>query len=780
MNSELLILTNIVPLFGLIYLAFMILDRQALNSREKFLFQILWFLEMLDLVAGNLMEVLVALPYSTSVQILVTAISYAIHPAMIYVLIRLVWQKKTSRVMKLLLLLPEVCSIVMALSPFFTDAVYSFSATGTLIRGPLAFLQDGAVILYILILAVMIFKGHVIERDVEFKVLFLSMGFIILGMFCEATLGASGITRIAIVMCTLFFATALQTVKLHRTIYALRENKELKEAMVQLQASKDQIERNRSVMEMLGEDYVTVLYFNLEDGSVEVQKIIEGYGTGPLYENNGRNDISSLIRWYADYYVIEQERDSFLTLFSMENILKVLRDGHGITARFDCLKEDGQPECVEYHIMPAVSPQGTGGIVVGLRNVDEQVRREKEQMTILMNALEEAKVANNAKSQFLSRMSHDIRTPLNGMIGLLNIDEKHSDDLELINRNRAKIRVCADHLLSLVNDVLDMSKIEDGKIKLAHQTVYLPQLSDEINTIVCLQAQEKGISLKYDVEAIRDVPYPYVYGSPLHLRQILLNLYSNSIRYTERGGTIRTTVRQCDATDTTVTVEVVITDNGIGISEEFLPHIFEPFTQENTDARSVYQGTGLGMSIVKGLVDKMNGTIEVRSARGKGTSFRVRIPFEIAEPQHDHEDVKADDHRPLEGIRILLAEDNELNNEVAVTLLEEEGAIITSVFDGKQAVDTYCSCAENTFDVVLLDIMMPCLNGLDTAKAIRSAGRSDSTDIPIIAMSANAFEEDIQASLDAGMNAHVVKPLDMKTVISTIVKEYRKYRREAV
>ena len=425
--------------------------------------------------------------------------------------------------------------------------------------------------------------------------------------------------------------------------------------------------------------------------------------------------------------------------------------------------------------MPALTNEGAPAAVIGLRNVDEQVQKERLQMNMLREALEQAKAANSVKEQFLSRMSHDIRTPLNGIIGLLKIDELHQDDLQLINSNRRKIQVCADHLLSLVNDVLDMSKIEDNKVSLASTTVYLPDMSDDIETIVRMQGEEKGITMVYDNTGVMTLQHPYICCSPVHVRQILLNLYSNSIKYTDAGGTITTEFREIGVKDDKVILQMIISDTGIGISSEFLPHIFEPFTQDSADARSVYQGTGLGMAIVKGLVDRMDGTIEVESEPGKGTVFTLTIPFVISSADA-LPSAQQEKQYSLKGMKILLAEDNMLNNEIAVTLLEEAGASITSVYDGQEACDTLLASPDGYYDVIMLDIMMPRMDGLQTAKAIRESGRKESRDIPIIAMSANAFEEDIRKSLDAGMNRHLVKPLDMKIVLSAIVHEYHRYR----
>jgi len=370
-------------------------------------------------------------------------------------------------------------------------------------------------------------------------------------------------------------------------------------------------------------------------------------------------------------------------------------------------------------------------------------------------------------------MTHDIRTPLNGIIGLLRIDESHKEDTDMINANRKKMTIAANHLLSLINDILQMSKLEDGQIELSREVVDLNKLAKDIITIVEQRASDSGVNLKYDNVAGK-VMYPYVYGSPLHLRQLFLNIYANCIKYNKAGGMVSTYFKCIVTQDGIVTYEWTVTDTGIGMSEEFLEHIFEPFVQEKTDARSVYQGTGLGMAIVKSLVDKMNGTINVTSKEGEGSTFVIRIPFEIASETDDIHNNKEEQKADITGVNILLAEDNELNAEIAQTLLEDEGANVTVVSDGEQAVREFARCAPHTYDVILMDIMMPKMDGMSATKKIRTMNRPDAAQIPIIAMTANAFEEDARKCVEAGMNAHLSKPLQMDVVVDTIAEYYKR------
>ena len=388
--------------------------------------------------------------------------------------------------------------------------------------------------------------------------------------------------------------------------------------------------------------------------------------------------------------------------------------------------------------------------------------------TQLQKAIETKEKASQVKSQFLANMSHDIRTPLNGIIGLLKIDEMHMDDRKIIQENHEKMAVAADHLLSLVNDVLQMSKLEDGTEELAREPVCLSDVSRDIVSIIRQSAAEKNISWRFSGDA--KLVHPYVMASPLHLRQIFLNIYGNSIKFTEPGGAISTRQEFVKEENHTVTYRWTITDTGVGMSREFLERIFEPFVQEKKDARSTYQGTGLGMSIVKRLVEKMNGSIEVSSKEGEGSVFVLTIPFEIAgtpeEPSAKEEKKTGD----ISGLHLLMAEDNELNAEIAETLLCGQGAEVTAVRNGQEAVELFERRPAGTFDAVLMDVMMPVMDGLAATAAIRALERPDAKKVPIIAMTANAFAEDAKRCLDAGMNAHLAKPLDMEKMVSVIAQ----------
>lgn len=402
--------------------------------------------------------------------------------------------------------------------------------------------------------------------------------------------------------------------------------------------------------------------------------------------------------------------------------------------------------------------------------VQEIIRLEIEQKNSaeMTELVKKAESANKAKSLFLANMSHDIRTPLNGIVGLMKIIETHIDDKELVRKNFEEMDIAADHLISLVNDVLQMSRIEDGIENIIAEPTNIADVFREITVITEENARAKNIKWKWNGN--KEFAYPYIMASPLHLRQIFLNIYGNSVKFTNAGGTISTT-QECVSLETDkVIYRWIISDTGIGMSKEFQTHIFEPFAQEKNDARSRFEGTGLGMPITKHLVERVGGTISVSSEVGRGTTFTVELPFEIAPNPIAKEAMEQKQTRNICGLHILLAEDNELNAEIAEVLLREQGAEVSVASDGKQAFEIFRSNPAGTFDVILMDIMMPVMDGYEATKAIRDLSREDAKKIPIIAVTANAFAEDRQKVLDAGLNDHIAKPIDMGTLTETLLK----------
>ena len=394
---------------------------------------------------------------------------------------------------------------------------------------------------------------------------------------------------------------------------------------------------------------------------------------------------------------------------------------------------------------------------------------DKNELVEKTIALESEKKANQSKSDFLSRMSHDMRTPLNGIIGLMDICMKHPEDRILVDSSRLKARVAADHLLSLINDTLELSKLENEEVKLAKEDFYLPELLHEVETIAQMRADEECITIHF-MDAPYSIPYPNLIGSSLHVKQIFLNLITNSIKYNHKNGTVDCYLKEEKESDERVLVDVTIKDTGIGMSEDFLKNIFRPFVQADQGARSQYKGTGLGMAIVKELLDRMGGTIQIDSVENQGTTIHVVIPFEIAEEPAVVQEMSELPKENLSGCRILLAEDNELNREIAAFLLKDEGISVTEAEDGQQAVECFLKMPEGYYDAVLMDIMMPVMDGYQAARAIRGSGKKDAEMIPIVAITANAFAEDKRKTMEAGMDAHLSKPLNVQELMDTIRK----------
>ena len=381
---------------------------------------------------------------------------------------------------------------------------------------------------------------------------------------------------------------------------------------------------------------------------------------------------------------------------------------------------------------------------------------------------EHAQAANKAKTAFLSHMSHDMRTPMNAIMGFTGIAMKNNPSDEVKNCLE-KIDESSEYLLSLINDVLDLTRVESGKVKYNPVPADLKSITDSALDITKGFLTNRDIRFKIQRE---EAKIPNVLVDPVRLRDVLVNILSNAVKFTPDGGTITFEARcQEKGGDGYINMHYRISDTGIGMSEEFTKEVFEEFAQEDSDARTQYHGAGLGMAIVKKYVDMMGGTISVQSKKHEGTTFTVDIPLEITDKECNKSDTGFSEKVNLTGVKVLLAEDNELNAEIVTVQLEEFGMNVERAVDGKNAVEIFRNHPEGTFDVILMDIMMPEMNGYEAAKAIRAMNdRPDGKNIPIIAMTANSFAEDVQASLDAGMNTHLSKPIVIEEVIKTILR----------
>lgn len=400
------------------------------------------------------------------------------------------------------------------------------------------------------------------------------------------------------------------------------------------------------------------------------------------------------------------------------------------------------------------------------QDITETMVTRKKQEQAIMELLEKVRRANSAKSEFLSHMSHDLRTPINGIMGMLAILEKSQDDAQRQKECREKIRRAAEHLLSLVNDVLQVSKLDSGRPAAVEEPFDLHDALESCVMVLSAQAEQADVRLV--LEEV-DLQHSKLVGNPLHLKQILMNVIDNAIRFNRPGGSVFIQVKETACRNGAVSCRFVVEDTGIGISDDFEKHIFEPFTQAHQGARTHYSGVGLGLSIVKKLVDQMGGSIEVDSQLGKGSVFQITLPLQIdqawsASPVDEDRNVRSN----IAGMRVLLAEDNEINCEIVEFMLKEAGAEVVTANDGKAAADAFAASAPGAFDCVLMDLMMPVMSGYEAARVIRSLERPDAASVPIIALSANAFEEDVALAKDAGMNEHLAKPVDIKKMFQTM------------
>ena len=397
----------------------------------------------------------------------------------------------------------------------------------------------------------------------------------------------------------------------------------------------------------------------------------------------------------------------------------------------------------------------------------EQEKDEKYKSELLI-AAKKAEAANEAKTEFLQRMSHDIRTPINGICGLVNMADHYADDTEKQTEYRTKVKEASNLLLELVNEILDMSKLESGEVVLEEIPFNLSSISREVFIVIEQMAAEQNIRIMWEK---KEITHRDLIGSPGYVKRVMMNILSNAVKYNRENGQLYISCMEIPSEQPEMTtMEFVCRDTGIGMTEEFQKCVFEPFAQEHTGSRAKFTGTGLGLSISRKLVEKMGGTITFESEKGVGTTFVIRVPFKIDLDADKREEQKDVSEKSIKGLHILLAEDNELNMEIAEFVLQNEGADVTKAWDGQEAVELFRNSEPGKFDVILMDIMMPVMNGYETTKMIRSLDREDAKAIPIIAMTANAFTEDRIRAKEAGMDEHVAKPVDVELLIKVIHK----------
>ena len=416
------------------------------------------------------------------------------------------------------------------------------------------------------------------------------------------------------------------------------------------------------------------------------------------------------------------------------------------------------------------------GYRADLAHRKQEQEKDEKYKAELLRAAKKAEAANEAKTEFLQRMSHDIRTPINGICGMIDVADHYAEDMKKQTECRAKIKEASHLLLELINEVLDMSKLESDEVILEEIPFNLNSISEEILGVIEQMATEQNIRILWEE---KEVTHWNLIGSPVHVKRILMNILSNAVKYNKENGYVYISCREIPSKQTAMTtLEFVCRDTGIGMTEAFQKRIFEPFAQEHAGSRTKFAGTGLGMPITKKLVEKMGGTISFESKEGIGTTFVIRIPFQIDADMKDRTETEEKTETSIQGLHVLLTEDNELNMEIAEFVLQNEGTVVTKAWNGQEAVDIFRKSSPGEFDVILMDIMMPVMNGYEAAKMIRSLDREDAKVIPIVAMTANAFTEDKMRAKEAGMDEHIAKPVDGKLLVKVINELVKRNQRE--
>ena len=487
------------------------------------------------------------------------------------------------------------------------------------------------------------------------------------------------------------------------------------------------------------------------------------------------NDIQTP-RSYSDYcnkrsrYVTEDTLENYRIVDSSFKLLKRFATGaKQVTVEYcETMGKENKPVWLQKTVLMSrdmvydANTDKESSVVHGIvlfKNTSDFHEKEQQEKARLQMAYEEADSENRAKTEFMNRMSHDIRTPINGIMGMVDIIRKNRDDRGKVDDSLDKIQLSTRHLLELVSDVLDMSKLEAGMFEIHEDVFDMNELMDEVAALVDAQLVESGIT---HCKHRSNIQHTALKGSSLQLRRIMVNLLSNAIKYNKPNGTIDTYAEELSCDGTTVWYEFKIVDTGIGMSEEFIKEqLFKPFTQEKNDARTLYRGTGLGMSIVKALLDKMGGSIEVESQLGEGSTFTFRLPFKVDENAIEtKKEEQSSGEQKLEGKQILLVEDNEINMEIAEFYLKELGIVVDKAWNGKEAIDKFEESAPGTYDLILMDIMMPVMGGREAARRIRTMERPDAETVRIYAMTAQVSSESVHKCLASGMNGHIAKPID--------------------
>lgn len=516
--------------------------------------------------------------------------------------------------------------------------------------------------------------------------------------------------------------------------------------------------RKNNMLRFMAESYDFICYINTKSGTY-----VPYTGNGNIHYYEGK-DYHKDFEYYVDNFVLDEYKQALKDALSKEKVEYYTQNAAEISTSKAILPikyqatQNNIVEFFEFEIIPIDDSH----ILYTIQNRDTIIRNENEHQRILADAKDKAEAANRAKSTFLFNMSHDIRTPMNAIKGFIELAQKNSGDKSKVTEYLSKVKTANEHLLHLINDVLDMSRIESGKTVIDESPTNIKDEAQKLIDIIGMSAVEKDISFTSEI----NIENNSIYSDSLHVNQVLINILTNAIKYTKPGGKVHFAINQTGIKENKASYEFSVIDNGIGMSKDFTSHIYEEFTRAKNTTKSGIEGTGLGMSIVKNLVDMMGGKIKIESELGKGTSVYINFDFNICEDVKSNNKNENTEKKILSGKRILLVEDNEFNREIAHELLEEEGLVIEEADDGTVAVEMVKDRAPDYYDFILMDIQMPYMDGYQATRTIRKFEHADYSNLPIIAMTANAFEEDVKNAKKAGMNGSLSKPIDMKKLVS--------------
>lgn len=543
-------------------------------------------------------------------------------------------------------------------------------------------------------------------------------------------------------------------------------NDNLEDEKAELQKQMNEMANALGVINGLSHDYHTIWSADKEDMKIQ---LIRMPGVGAIKESvklaTDYADCDVAMQKYIERYVCDEDKERLRRQVNIKVVLEQLSKSDFYAVNYMRQKENGEVDYNQVAFANADTSDGRKRLVFGFRNIDDVLKQEQALRKEISDAKIAAETANAAKTTFLFSMSHDIRTPMNAIIGFRDLLEKNQDDPEKRANYLKKIKESSNILLSIINNVLEMARIEKGVLELNEKPVTVESFVETLSSVILDMMNHKGLTYTQQI----DIQHSYIYCDANKLREIFINILSNAYKYTMPGGKIHLHLEELPSDrHGYVRYRTTISDTGIGMSEDFLPHIFEEFTRESNSTHSKIEGTGLGMPIVKRLIDFMDGTIEVHSKKGVGSTFIVTFDHRIASQSDIIDDTEDASVQTFTGKRLLLAEDNELNAEIAITLLKEADFEIERAADGQECLDMLLQAPVGYYDLILMDIQMPRLNGYETTEAIRALKDDLRSQIPIIAMTANAFEEDKLKAISVGMNGHLGKPINVPELIKTV------------